>query len=361
VEPTVAPPLNTSGIEHSLEIKDIAAALAKAQANIKNAERDAENPYFHSSYATLASSWDAIRKPMTDEGLSIIQGPAATTLPPGSDPGERAEVKVTTMLLHSSGQWFKATVTLPVIAMRRKAREGEADNDADRAPGRITPQAIGSAITYGRRYGLECLAGVAPEAEDDDGNASSGGEAGAKHTPIPEDGIFEDAVKEIKTREVPKKGSGSFIVVEILTAAHGKIESYEREAKPLQGQAGTGQLFRFKTEKGQYGWRLKQVDPLPAPTSAAAGEIDLQVLDAAMFKTAPPADDGAALQWIKATLEGITIVRDIVVLKNGCVHRKGEFWTDASKAAIARKHEELKRSETPAKPDAAASEKGGAA
>ena len=36
--------------------------------------------------------------------------------------------------------------------------------------GQNTPQAVGSAITYGRRYGLAAMVGIAPE--DDDGEAA---------------------------------------------------------------------------------------------------------------------------------------------------------------------------------------------
>ena len=126
---------------HSEQIKDIATALAKAQAEIEGAKKDSTNPHFKSSYADLASVWDACRKALTGNGLSVVQGPV-------SDEGR---VGVTTMLMHSSGQWLEST-----FFMR---------------PTKDDPQGAGSALTYARRYALAAMVGVAPE--DDDGNAAS--------------------------------------------------------------------------------------------------------------------------------------------------------------------------------------------
>ena len=126
---------------HSEQIKDIATALAKAQAEIEGAKKDSNNPHFKSSYADLASVWDACRKALTGNGLSVVQGPV-------SDEGR---VGVTTMLMHSSGQWLEST-----FFMR---------------PTKDDPQGAGSALTYARRYALAAMVGVAPE--DDDGNAAS--------------------------------------------------------------------------------------------------------------------------------------------------------------------------------------------
>jgi hypothetical protein len=128
-------------VTHSEQIKDIATALAKAQAEIEGAKKDSTNPHFKSSYADLASVWDACRKALTGNGLSVVQGPV-------SDEGR---VGVTTMLMHSSGQWLEST-----FFMR---------------PTKDDPQGAGSALTYARRYALAAMVGVAPE--DDDGNAAS--------------------------------------------------------------------------------------------------------------------------------------------------------------------------------------------
>jgi hypothetical protein len=118
----------------------IAEALAKAQSAIKGASKSSQNPFFKSAYADLSSVWDAIRDPLTANGLSVSQ----TTEP--ADDG----VTVVTTMLHSSGEWIQGKLTLKPKA-----------ND---------PQGIGSALTYGRRYALAAIAGVAQV--DDDGEAA---------------------------------------------------------------------------------------------------------------------------------------------------------------------------------------------
>lgn len=133
---------------HSEQIDEIAAALAKAQGQIEGAKKDAANPFFKSKYADLASVWDACRTALAVNGLAVIQSPSADGM----------RVSVDTLLAHGSGQWMRGTVSVT-------AKED-------------TPQAIGSAITYLRRYALQSFVGVAPE--DDDGNAAS---AKGKETP----------------------------------------------------------------------------------------------------------------------------------------------------------------------------------
>jgi hypothetical protein len=125
----------------SESIKEIAPALLKAQAAIKAAMKDATNPHFKSKYADLASIIDACKPALNAANITFLQGVCS------ADTG----VAVETMLLHTSGEWISTTLTLPV-----------SKNDA---------QGVGSAITYGRRYGLQALTGV--PAEDDDGNAAA--------------------------------------------------------------------------------------------------------------------------------------------------------------------------------------------
>lgn len=126
------------------DIDKLAAALAKAQGEIENVKKGNINPHFKSAYANLASVWDAIRDDLTKNGLSVLQLPCAA--PAG-------QVGLRTVLLHSSGQSIEDTFFMPV-------------KDAS------NPQAVGSALTYARRYALMSIVGIAPE--DDDGNAAKG-------------------------------------------------------------------------------------------------------------------------------------------------------------------------------------------
>lgn len=146
----------------SANINELATALAKAQGQIEGAKKDSSNPFFKSSYADLASVWDACRKPLSDNGLSITQ---TTTV-------VESQLYLETMLMHSSGQWQSGI--LPIN------------------PVKPDPQGLGSAITYMRRYGLQSMVGVAPE--DDDGNAASG-----KQKPKVEE-PSGDALKETSTK-----------------------------------------------------------------------------------------------------------------------------------------------------------------
>ena len=130
-------------------IEELAKALAIAQASMGPALKGAKNPHFRSSYADLSSVVEAIREPFTSNGLAWVQAPSL-------DP-DTGLVTVATRIVHSSGQWVEASVS----AM--PGRGGKAD---------LSPQAVGSAVTYLRRYGLQALAGV-PSA-DDDGEAAMG-------------------------------------------------------------------------------------------------------------------------------------------------------------------------------------------
>ena len=149
-------------------IADLAAALAKAQGEIAAAAKDSLNPHFKSKYADLASVWNACRAPLSKHGLAVIQ----TT-----EPTDNGRVRVITTLAHASGQWVRGTL--------------------DVAPTQATPQGMGSALTYCRRYALAAMVGVAPD-DDDDGNAASQRNGnGATPVPIRPATISEDQKREL--------------------------------------------------------------------------------------------------------------------------------------------------------------------
>jgi hypothetical protein len=132
----------TESVPAAQPLGSLAAALAAAQGEIEGAKKDSENPFFKSSYADLASVWDACRAPLVKNGLAIIQ-----LVKGGPD-----TVTIETILAHKSGERIGSELTL-----RPKATD---------------PQGIGSAITYGRRYALAAMVGVCPV--DDDGEAAMG-------------------------------------------------------------------------------------------------------------------------------------------------------------------------------------------
>jgi hypothetical protein len=124
----------------SASLAKLAEALCKAQGAMEGATKDSVNPHFKNRYADLAAVWDAVRKPLAANGLSVIQFPRTV----------QQGVEIETTLLHSSGEFMRDTLWMPC-----------SKNDA---------QGIGSAITYGRRYALMSVCGIAPV--DDDGEAA---------------------------------------------------------------------------------------------------------------------------------------------------------------------------------------------
>lgn len=128
---------------HSEQIGDLMAALAKAQGKITSAIKDKKNPFFKSSYADLAGVWEVCRDPLSANNLAVIQ----------TIEGSKQEMFLVTWLGHSSNQWIKSKIPLFVM--------------------KPDPQALGSAITYARRYALSAMVGVCAD-DDDDGEAAMG-------------------------------------------------------------------------------------------------------------------------------------------------------------------------------------------
>lgn len=125
----------------SEQLNELATALAKAQGEMHNPAFDAKNPHFKSNYASLASVRNTVLPVLSKHGLSVVQMPFNVDGLPA----------VTTILMHSSGQYVEETFSLPA--------------DRQNAHG------YGSALTYLRRYSLQSVAGVVGD-EDDDGNAA---------------------------------------------------------------------------------------------------------------------------------------------------------------------------------------------
>jgi ERF superfamily len=122
---------------------------------MSNAAKDSSNPFFHSKYADLASIRDACMEDLNKNGIGVMQFPRQ------SEVDGNVFVEVETLLMHESGEWFGDSLVLPVTPKYDKDTKAEY----------VDAQAIGSAITYARRYALASMCGVAPE--EDDGNGAS--------------------------------------------------------------------------------------------------------------------------------------------------------------------------------------------
>jgi len=134
-------------MQKSEKLNELTAALVKVQAELKAAKKDARHEFIGSTYADLSSVWEACRALLAQNGLAVIQTNAR------ADGG----VVIETMLAHSSGQWIMGELFIPVAGNEK---------------GKSLAQMYGSAVSYGRRYGLQAIVGVC--ADDDDGQAAGG-------------------------------------------------------------------------------------------------------------------------------------------------------------------------------------------
>jgi hypothetical protein len=116
---------------------NLASALVAFQSDIPVPTKDAENPHFKSSFASL----DGITPQLTQK-LSAVG--IAWSARAGFQEGQYGLIG---SLLHESGDTLDGFFPIPVTK----------------------PQDIGSAFAYARRYLLLALTGVAPTGEDDDG------------------------------------------------------------------------------------------------------------------------------------------------------------------------------------------------
>lgn len=145
-------------MKYSQTITKLSVSLVEAQKEIGSAVKGSTNPYFKSKYADLPAVIDACKEALNKHGIAILQ-------PVEGD-------KVTTMLVHESGEWMQDEGT-PIICTKQ--------ND---------PQAQGSAITYARRYGLSSMLLI--PADDDDG------EGATNHSDAPSMGEITRTLEKVK-------------------------------------------------------------------------------------------------------------------------------------------------------------------
>lgn len=127
-------------MEHSESIVEITKALCSFHKDVGKIFKEADNPFYKSKYATLSNILSVINKPLTDNGLNIMQM-------------MDDKFGLTTMLSHTSGEFIKATSVM--------------------TPQDNKPQTVGSCVTYHRRYAICAILNLNIE-DDDDGNAASG-------------------------------------------------------------------------------------------------------------------------------------------------------------------------------------------
>lgn len=129
--------------ESSSSLGSLYDALAKAQAELKPAKKDKNNPFFKSTYADLSGVREAVLPIFNKHGLSFVQMPVG---------GEEGSIGLTTVLAHKDGGSISSTMYMK--------------------PVKDDPQGRGSCITYMCRYALAAFSGL--PLEDDDANTASG-------------------------------------------------------------------------------------------------------------------------------------------------------------------------------------------
>jgi hypothetical protein len=133
---------------------------------VSKVAKESNNPFFKSKYASLANILDTIQKPLSECGLAISQFPDGNAL--------------TTILLHAdSGEWMESSYVMPVAKQ----------ND---------PQAMGSAMTYARRYALGSILNLNID-DDDDGEKAMGRQIPKKDELTPKHPSWAKAVEHLKT------------------------------------------------------------------------------------------------------------------------------------------------------------------
>jgi len=153
-------------IRTSEDISELAKALAVAQGKITDAQRDntADTGKFKYKYADLAQCLQIGRPVLSENGLSIVQFPGST---------ESGDMKLTTRLMHDSGQWIEDDFDMPItIPLNKEGRE-------------MNPpaQAAGIVITYMRRYAYTSVLGISQE-DTDAAQGEHGGTTYRKQEPV---------------------------------------------------------------------------------------------------------------------------------------------------------------------------------
>lgn len=149
-------------------MKEISAALVKAQTEFGPALKTHTNPAFRTKYANLSACVEAVVDALNNNNIFLMQP---------THPCEDGVI-IETVFIHASGEQISSG-KLHVPATKHDA------------------QGYGSALTYARRYSLMAACGIAPE--DDDGHAARKPEPKVEKKPEP---------KPEPKQEIPEKMEG---------------------------------------------------------------------------------------------------------------------------------------------------------
>lgn len=255
----------------SEQINELAEALVKAQGEFPAVPKTGENPYFKSRYVTLDSIISAIKGPLSKNGIAYTQLISSA---------ENGHI-LTTMLVHTSGQWISSTA---LIGTGHGAKN--------------EMQALGSRLTYMKRYALSAMLGIAG-GEDDDGNGSAGVQ-GKSHREQPEKKKPEQPQKKPATmkelwarwKELWNEAKALDLKVESLPT------SAKRDVLIEHGKALAAAIETAKAESQEsISWPAQTV---AAVIAARLSENSHSVLGALKYSTLRPEDDAdTVVNWFQ--------------------------------------------------------------
>ena len=127
-------------MEQSESINELATALAKAQAEIRNPGKNTKNTFFKNEYADLTAVLGCIRPVASANGLSFIQAVEAYN----------GNVAVSSQISHSSGQWIKQVASVEVPKTSKNPI-----------------QDLGSMATYLKRYQAQSMWAICADEDTD--------------------------------------------------------------------------------------------------------------------------------------------------------------------------------------------------
>lgn len=134
-------------MNRSDSIINLSKALLKAQQQMESAKKDSANPFFKSKYADYNAVLEACKGPLNDNGIVILQPTNMRSNPDGT-----TQLVIETTLIHAETGEFISSMSPVVVAKQ---------ND---------PQALGSGISYQKRYSLQSL--ISLPSDDDDGESA---------------------------------------------------------------------------------------------------------------------------------------------------------------------------------------------
>ena len=162
----------------SNNLSELAKAMILFQVKVESIKKDANNPFFKSKYASLSNILDAIKEPLIESGLTVMQFPTG-------------EHSLSTLIIHTSGEYLRSEYSM--------------------RPVKDDPQGRGSCLTYMRRYSLAAVLCLNID-EDDDGNLATHGKS------HPEDKQWLNKNSDMFTKAVAKLQAGETTIEKIKNA-----------------------------------------------------------------------------------------------------------------------------------------------